>query len=267
MTTAAACPVMRVHPVPSTSTSRPNAGRPPPNGGRCPPKPWTPCWDCAGPPHPHRGAHDRVDTARLHTLPDQAAPVFVPTSGPACAHPAGRLGDGLLTMSADPVVLGEFREHGGAAEPVQAGLKAAPLPDRARAVGHARSRSPDGLLPGRAGQPLPLPRHVAWFAGLVTAAPVEARLPCGPDEYLTALSESVEPGADEVHLGAIGPDPTGSSSATPPRSGPHSPRGAAGGPPPAAGPAVPSGQAFPVPAQAAARSPVSPGSPRYDHGP
>jgi G6PDH family F420-dependent oxidoreductase len=159
----------------------------------------------------HRGRHYQVDTARLYTLPDQPPPVFVSAFGPYAARLAGRIGDGLITMGVSLPLIEEFREHGGAAKPIQAGVKVSWAPDRKQAVEHARRRWPNDFLPGQASQLLPLPQHFAALAELVTAEQVAAQLPCGsdPDEYLTLLSEYVEAGIDEVYIGNVGPDPDG----------------------------------------------------------
>ncbi|MEY9212169.1 TIGR03557 family F420-dependent LLM class oxidoreductase [Thermobifida halotolerans] len=159
----------------------------------------------------HRGRHYQVDTARLYTLPDRPPPVFVSAFGTGSARLAGRIGDGLITMGTAPTVIEEFRDHGGSGKPIQSGLKVCWGPDRNEAREYARRRWPNDALPGEAAQLLPLPRHFAQLAELVTTERVAAQMPCGPDpdEYLTAISEYVEAGVDEVYISNIGRDQDG----------------------------------------------------------
>lgn len=48
----------------------------------------------------HRGAHFRLETCRLWTLPDSPPPIFVATAGPLTAKRAGRTVDGIITPGA-----------------------------------------------------------------------------------------------------------------------------------------------------------------------
>lgn len=59
-------------------------------------------------------------------------------------------------------------------------------------------------LPGESAQLLPLPRHFAQLAPLVTDEMIEA--PCGPDPgpYAEAIGAYQEAGFDEIYLGQVG---------------------------------------------------------------
>lgn len=48
----------------------------------------------------HRGKHFNVESARLYTLPEQAPPIYVATSGPIMAKRTGKHTDGLITVGA-----------------------------------------------------------------------------------------------------------------------------------------------------------------------
>ncbi len=48
----------------------------------------------------HRGKHFNVESAKLYTLPEQAPPIYVATSGPIMAGRTGRLTDGIITVGA-----------------------------------------------------------------------------------------------------------------------------------------------------------------------
>ena len=49
----------------------------------------------------YHGAFYTVENARLYTLPEEPVEVMIAASGPSSAELAGRLGDGLITTSAD----------------------------------------------------------------------------------------------------------------------------------------------------------------------
>lgn len=48
----------------------------------------------------HQGAHFRVESARLYTLPDSPPPIYIATSGPIGAQNTGRYTDGIITVGA-----------------------------------------------------------------------------------------------------------------------------------------------------------------------
>lgn len=48
----------------------------------------------------HKGAHFRLETCRLWTLPDVPPPIYIATAGPLTAKRAGRIADGIITPGA-----------------------------------------------------------------------------------------------------------------------------------------------------------------------
>ena len=56
----------------------------------------------------HRGDHYVVENARVYTLPAEPPRIMIAASGPESASLAGEDGDGLIVVSADPEVIGEF---------------------------------------------------------------------------------------------------------------------------------------------------------------
>jgi G6PDH family F420-dependent oxidoreductase len=48
----------------------------------------------------HRGAHFKVESAKLYTLPDAPPPIYVATSGPIMAGRTGKLTQGIITVGA-----------------------------------------------------------------------------------------------------------------------------------------------------------------------
>ncbi|MGK5555900.1 LLM class F420-dependent oxidoreductase [Actinomadura kijaniata] len=159
----------------------------------------------------HRGAHYRVDTARLFTLPERPPPIFMSGLGEKAARLAGRIADGYIGTTPDTALLEAFQEGGGKGKPTQAGVKVCWAPDAARARDTVRRLWPNMFLPGEAAQLLPQPRHFAQLASLVTDEMVEQNIACGPDPeaHVTALRPYLEAGFDEIYINQIGPDQEG----------------------------------------------------------
>src|SRR5215218_8806275 len=61
----------------------------------------------------HRGKHYTVENARVFDLPDEPVSVAVAAAQPLAAELAGRIGDALITVSADEEITGKFKEAGG----------------------------------------------------------------------------------------------------------------------------------------------------------
>jgi G6PDH family F420-dependent oxidoreductase len=154
----------------------------------------------------HGGVHYTVENARLYTLPDEPAPIYVSAFGPKAAALAGRIGDGLVTVKPDRELVGRFNDAGGAGKPVIGGLKVCFDHDRERAVHTARLWAIE-LLPGELGRVLPTPQHFEQAATLVTDEMIGNAITCGDkaDDYIEAVNEYVEAGFSEIYLGAIGP--------------------------------------------------------------
>jgi hypothetical protein len=82
------------------------------------------------------------------------------------------------------------------------------LADREQAVKTVHRLWPNALIPGEAAQSLPLPRHFAQLAELITEDMVAESLPRGPDAetHGRAIRSSIDAGYDEVYVNQIGPD-------------------------------------------------------------
>ncbi|MBP0457551.1 LLM class F420-dependent oxidoreductase [Streptomyces montanisoli] len=158
----------------------------------------------------HRGDHYTVQNARLYTLPDEPPPLYVSGFGPQAAALAGRIGDGLVTMSADPTLVEQFRRAGGGTKPVIGGLKVCWDTDRDRAVKTVHRIWPNEQLPGEITQLLPTPEHFQQASTLVTEQMVSEAVVCGDsvDEHASSVGAYADAGFDEVYVNQIGPDQT-----------------------------------------------------------
>src|ERR671929_1253576 len=65
----------------------------------------------------HPGEHYTVQGARLYTVPEQQAEIYVAAAKPQAARLAGRIGDGLISTSPDEEVVEEFDQAGGSGRP------------------------------------------------------------------------------------------------------------------------------------------------------
>jgi G6PDH family F420-dependent oxidoreductase len=156
----------------------------------------------------HRGAHYTVDNARLYTVPEEPAPLYVSGFGPRAAALAGRIGDGFVTMQPDASLVEEFRKGGGSGKPVVGGFKVCWDTDRRRAVETVHRLWPNELLPGELAQILPTPEHFEQASALVTEDMIADAVVCGdtPDAHVGAAEAYAQAGFDEVYINQIGPD-------------------------------------------------------------
>jgi G6PDH family F420-dependent oxidoreductase len=157
----------------------------------------------------HSGTHYTVQTARLYSVPPVPPEIYVSGFGEKSARLAGRIGDGYISVQPDSDLVRIFRESGGGGKPAQGGLKACWGQDEAEARKTMHRLWPTDVIPGESAQLLPLPRHFAQLADLVSEDMITA--PCGPDPdvHLAGIREFLEAGFDEVYVGQVGPDTDG----------------------------------------------------------
>lgn len=156
----------------------------------------------------HRGTHYTVENARLYTVPEEPAPVYVSGFGPRAADLAGRIGDGFVTMQPDASIVERFRKAGGGDKPVVGGLKVCWDTDRQRAVKTVHRLWPNEQLPGELAQILPTPEHFQQASTLVTEDMIADAVVCGDDtrEHVDAVAAYAKAGFDEVYVNQIGSD-------------------------------------------------------------
>ncbi|MEU4544014.1 TIGR03557 family F420-dependent LLM class oxidoreductase [Nonomuraea dietziae] len=156
----------------------------------------------------HRGAHYRVDTARLYTLPDQPPPIYMSGFGGKAVELAGRIADGYISTGPAAEMVELFHKSGGEGKPAAGGLKVCYAPDEAQARATIHRLWPTQGVKGEAAQLLPLPRHFEQLAEMVTEEEAAGSSPCGPDPevHVEAIRKYVDAGFDEVYISQIGPD-------------------------------------------------------------
>jgi G6PDH family F420-dependent oxidoreductase len=156
----------------------------------------------------HRGAHYRVDHARIYDLPSQPPPVIVSGFGPQSISLAARIGDGFASTKPDADAVERFRSEaeGGGAKLVAGGTKVCWGDDAAACRRTAHRLWPNEALGGELAQILPTPAHFEQASELVTEEMVAEAVPCGPD--IDAQVESFErfarAGFDELYVQQVG---------------------------------------------------------------
>jgi G6PDH family F420-dependent oxidoreductase len=156
----------------------------------------------------HHGTHYTVQNARLYTVPEQPAPLYVSGFGPQAAALAGRIGDGFVTMAPDAELVEQFRRAGGGSKPVVGGVKVCWDTDRERAVRTVHRLWPNEQLPGELPQILPTPEHFRQASTLVTEDMIADAVTCGDDAdaHAATARSYADAGFDEVYVNQIGPD-------------------------------------------------------------
>ena len=155
----------------------------------------------------HEGRFYSVDNARIYSLPGTPPPIPISAFGPASAHLAAEIGDGLVTVQPDGHMVDSYRKSGGNG-PVIGAVKLCWSQDETTAVKTAHQLWPTECLPGQQMQELPMPAHFEEAASLVTADMVREKIPCGPDpeRHVEAINAFLEVGFDEVYVNQIGTD-------------------------------------------------------------
>jgi coenzyme F420-dependent glucose-6-phosphate dehydrogenase len=159
----------------------------------------------------HHGPYFMVEDARLYTRPPEPPPVMVAASAPRATDLAARIGDGLIGTAPDRALCQRFIEKAGGAKPRFGQLTVCWAADEAEARRTAHRLWPTAALVGDLNQELPLPKHFAQAAKLVTEERVAQEVVCGPDveRHVRAIQEYVDAGFDHVYVHQIGPDQEG----------------------------------------------------------
>jgi G6PDH family F420-dependent oxidoreductase len=159
----------------------------------------------------HAGEHFTVERARLFSRPDTRPPIVVAAGGKKTAELAGRIGDGMLGVQADPEIVDAFEATAGEGRPRLAQLHVCWAESESDARRTAHQWWPNAALPGPLLAELATPAEFAAAAELVTEAAVAEQVVAGPDpeRYRAAIDRFVAAGFTTVFLHQIGPDQLG----------------------------------------------------------
>ncbi len=158
----------------------------------------------------HRGAHYRVESARVYSLPDELPPIAVAAAGELAAKLAARAGDALISTAPDASLVDSYRSAGGDG-PRYGQLTVCWARSEQEAVRTALEWWPNAALQGELGQELPLPRHFEQAAANVDEQAIREAVVCGPDvdRWLEKITEFEDAGFDHVFFHQVGPDQDG----------------------------------------------------------
>ena len=159
----------------------------------------------------HRGRYYTVENARVYTLPNEPPSILVAASGPSTAEVAGRIGDGLIGVSADKEVIGAFDRSGGAGKPRHGQFTVCWAQTEEEAVQTAYEWWPNAALKGALFTELPLPSHFEDAASLASPDDVAKAVVCGPDpeRHIAIFREYEQAGYTQIYIHQIGPDQEG----------------------------------------------------------
>jgi G6PDH family F420-dependent oxidoreductase len=159
----------------------------------------------------HRGKHYTADHVRIFDVPDEPIEVAVAAAQPNAAELAGRIGDSLVTTSADEEVVQKFESSGGSGKPKYGQLTGCWAESEDAAKQTVLKQWPNAVIQGAASQELPMPEHFAQLGALVEADDLDGELPLGPDPqpWLDEIRKYADAGLTHVYLHQIGPDQDG----------------------------------------------------------
>jgi G6PDH family F420-dependent oxidoreductase len=159
----------------------------------------------------YRGHYYTVENARVYTLPAQLPPIMVAASGPRAAETAGRLGDGLITVSPSAEIRKQFEAAGGSGKPHYGQVTVCWAAGESQARKTAHELWATGALKGELSQELPTPAHFEQAAGMLSEEQVAQAIICGPDpqRHVEAIQQFIDAGCEHVYIHQVGPDQEG----------------------------------------------------------
>jgi coenzyme F420-dependent glucose-6-phosphate dehydrogenase len=157
------------------------------------------------------GEYYEVENARIYDLPDEQVKIMVAASGKRAAELAGRVGDGLISTSAESEVVETFRSAGEGNRPVYGQMTVCWAENKDDAVKTALEIWPTAGIPGELSQELPTPAHFQQASQNVTPEQIEQSIVCGPDAgpIRDKIKEYEEAGFTHVYLHQVGSDQEG----------------------------------------------------------
>jgi G6PDH family F420-dependent oxidoreductase len=159
----------------------------------------------------HRGKHYTVEQARIYTLPERLPEIAIAAAQPIAAELAGRIGDALVNVEADPEIVQKFEQNGGSGKPTYGHLTVCWAESEEEAKRTAHENWPNAGLEGPLSQELALPAHFEAASEIVEPDDLAETMPLGPDpeRYLEQIREFEQAGYDHVYIHQVGPDQQG----------------------------------------------------------
>lgn len=152
-----------------------------------------------------------MENARIYTQPEEPVPILLAASGPQGFELAGRIGDGVISLSPDVGLLERFQASGGQDKPQYAQVTVCWAEDETKARRTAFEWWPTAALRGELNSELPLPRHFEQAAKVLREEDVAQVIICGPDpdQYIKGIKKYTDTGYDHIYSHQVGPDQEG----------------------------------------------------------
>ncbi len=156
----------------------------------------------------YRGAHYRVENARIYDLPEEPPPIMMAASGPRALELAGATADGLISLAPVEGIVQRFRSAGGEGKPAYAEAHVCYGDDAEEMRAVAHRQWPITGLGGQLTQELALPSLFEAAASAVDRDTATEDVACGNDvdEHVAAIGAFVDAGYDHVWVHNIGPN-------------------------------------------------------------
>lgn len=153
------------------------------------------------------GDYYTVEDARLFTLPQETPPIMMAASGPTSLAAAGRIADGLISLTPEEKAIEQFEEAGGEGKPKYGQLAVCWAPTEEEGRDIVYKIWPIAGLTGELTQELRTVTHFEQAAKLLSKEQVTEKIICGPDAqaHSDGLRKFVDAGYDYIYIHQIGP--------------------------------------------------------------
>lgn len=152
-----------------------------------------------------------VEDARIYSMPEEAPPIMVAAGGETTLETAGRIGDGLISLTPKEEFIQQYRQAGGRGKPTYGQVHVCWAESEEEARQTVFRVWPNTGLKGQLSQEL---RTVTFFeqaVKMLTVDQVTQHVPCGPDpqKHIKQIKKFVDAGYENVYVHQIGQDQEG----------------------------------------------------------
>lgn len=152
-----------------------------------------------------------VEDAQLFTVPDEAPPLHMAAGGESALQSAGRIADGLITVSPEKELVETFAAAGGENKPRYGQLTVCWAESVEEAEETVHRIWPNTGLPGELTQELRTVAHFEQAVKIVDRDEVTKHIACGPDPavHMAAIQAYIDSGYDHVYIHQVGHEQEG----------------------------------------------------------
>lgn len=158
----------------------------------------------------HSGEYYEVESARIYDLPEEPVPIVIGVSGKKSATLAGELGAGIMSVSAEPKLIKDWKAAGGeGARYLELSFAYARSEKEGLEIAHKYSRF--GAMGWEVLAELPGVKNFEGATAHIRPEDLKDSIPHGPDPepYIELIRKGIDAGFDRIVLLGIGPDQAG----------------------------------------------------------